>query len=287
MAVVKHSMLSICVFISLIQFTTSFLGKSACQCGRWGSDLRMTIAVFGGTGVTGREFVYQALMGSEKVIVLARDPYKLIVPDRVTMSGNRLMTDPRLTVVKGDVKSQSDVDSLFGAADDITGVVVVLGGKTKDVGKTLLTDGTKNIIHAMKEKTSAKRIAVVTSIGAGDSADQAPLMFKILQNTVMKGVFEDKNNQEKLFTTAEGPGRDLDYCLVRPGGLGSGAPDGVINVIKGQAGQIQRADVAAFLLGAVKDPDFPYLKATPCVSSVSGTGWVKDKKEGFDDVSTA
>lgn len=76
------------------------------------------------------------------------------------------------------------------------------------------------------------------------------------------------------------------YCIVRPGGLGVGAPTGVINVIDGEAGSIQRADVAAFCLGAVTDKSFPYLKQTPCISSVGGTGWVKEKKEGFDSVSS-
>jgi hypothetical protein len=35
---------------------------------------------------------------------------------------------------------------------------------------------------------------------------------------------------------------------VRPGGLGMGAPTGVINVIDGEAGSIARADVADFCL---------------------------------------
>ena len=42
----------------------------------------------------------------------------------------------------------------------------------------MLTDGTQNIISAMKEAGS-KRIGVVTSIGAGDSEDQAPFFFKV------------------------------------------------------------------------------------------------------------
>ncbi len=70
---------------------------------------------------------------------------------------------------------------------------------------------------------------------------------------------------------------------MRPGQLGSGAPTGVVNVIDGQAGSIHRADVASFLLGAVTEADFKYVRKTPCVSSSGGTGWVKEKKEGFDD----
>jgi predicted ThiF/HesA family dinucleotide-utilizing enzyme len=50
-------------------------------------------------------------------------------------------------------------------------VVIALGGKSADVGETMLTDGTANIIQEMK-KNGVKRIAVVTSIGAGDSEKQ-------------------------------------------------------------------------------------------------------------------
>ena len=40
-----------------------------------------------------------------------------------------------------------------------------VGGKTKDVGPRMLTEGTGNIIQAMKKLSAARRIAVVTSIG--------------------------------------------------------------------------------------------------------------------------
>lgn len=44
-----------------------------------------------------------------------------------------------------------------------------------------------------------------------------------------------------------------------------------------KAGSISRADVADFILGAVSEEDFPYLKQAPCISSVGGTSWVKDR----------
>lgn len=78
------------------------------------------------------------------------------------------------------------------------------------------------------------RIAIVTSIGAGDSANQAPIVFRILMSTVMRSIFNDKNNQEQLFLGPGGPGRDLEFCVVRPGGLGLGPPTGVVNVIDGE-----------------------------------------------------
>ena len=236
---------------------------------------KSNLVVIGGTGGTGAECVVQALKRGAKVTVLARTPSKMVYPPG---SGGAkegtLVSDPNLTVVQGDVCNSADVQKVITA--DTTGVVVSLGGKTKDVGKTMLTDGTLNVINAMK-RSEVKRVSVVTSIGAGDSADQAPLVFRILMSTVMRSIFTDKNNQEQLFLGMGGPGRDLEYCIVRPGGLGTGPPTGVINVIDGEAGSIARADVADFCLGALFEDAFPYLKQAPCISSVGGTSWVKDR----------
>jgi hypothetical protein len=44
----------------------------------------------------------------------------------------------------------------------------------------MLSEGTSAVVNAMKRLTKAKRIAVVTSIGAGSSENQAPLMFKVV-----------------------------------------------------------------------------------------------------------
>lgn len=152
--------------------------------------------------------------------------------------------------------------------DDIEGVVIALGGKPSDVGATMLTDGSRNIIYSMKQK-GIKRVAIVTSIGAGDSEPQAPLAFKALMYTVMRDIFADKNNQEALFIPPGSPGHDLEWCVVRPGGLGEGPPVGQINIISGQAGGIQRSDVATFCLGAIMQADFPYIRKTPCISTVN------------------
>lgn len=167
----------------------------------------------------------------------------------------------------------------------------------------MLTDGTKRIIDAM-HKHGVKRVAIVTSIGTGDSLRQAPLSFKALIYTVMRKSFKDKNNQEQLFLSSRGPGHDLEwvawlycfsnypfvescifytnnsYCIVRPGGLGEGSPTGVVNVVDDEAGSIHRSDLAAFLLNSVTVPNFPYLRKAVAVSSSHGTGWVKQK--GFD-----
>lgn len=239
-----------------------------------GADTKGTIVVVGASGLSGSEAVYQALNRGYKVIGLARTPSKLVVP---MGSGGALagqpLTNPNLKVIQGSVVNMGDVRAAF-ESDDIVGVVVALGGKTSDVGKTMLTDGTRNVIEAMKAK-GVKRVAVITSIGAGDSEGQAPFFFRVLMATAMSGIFKDKNNQEALFL--QGPGADLEYTIVRPGGLTVNPPTGVINVIDGEAGSIARADVATFCLDAITEPEWKYVRRTPCISSTGGTSWTKDR----------
>lgn len=223
-----------------------------------------TIAVFGASGLTGSECVYQALKDGDTVIGLTRNPSNLKIPKGSGgTDAEKPLTDPKLTMIAGDVTKKADVAKVF-ENNNVDGVVVALGGKTSDVGETMLTDGTNNVIAAMKDN-GVKRLAVVTSIGAGDSENQAPFFFKVLMWTAMKKIFTDKNNQEEAVMAS-----GLDYCIVRPGGLTVDPPTGVINVIEGEAGSIPRADVAQFCLDAVRVEDFPYIGKAPCISSVGG-----------------
>lgn len=232
-----------------------------------------TIAVFGASGLLASECVYQALKNGDNVVGLTRNPSNLKIPKGSGgSSAGKPLSDSKLTLIAGDVTILGDVAKVFEARS-VDGVVIALGGKTSDVGDTMLTDGTKNVIDSMK-KEGVKRLAVVTSIGAGDSEGQAPFFFKILMMTAMRKIFQDKNNQEKVVKAS-----GLDYCIVRPGGLTVDAPTGVINVIEGEAGSIPRADVAQFCLDAVTVDNFPYIGKTPCISSVGGTSWVKDRSK--------
>merc|ERR1719499_2026826 len=89
--------------------------------------------------------------------------------------------------------------------------------------------------------------------------------------TVMSSIMADKNKQEETVMTA---GADLEYCIVRPGGLKSEPPTGIVTAGKDQdAGASARADVATFCLDAVLDPDFKFLKQAVSISSNMGSGF--------------
>ena len=158
-------------------FAPSSLPASA---SRTSTSLDATIAVIGASGLTAAECVYQALKEGDEVVGLTRSGKVAVPKGSGGSDADKPLTDDKLTVIAGDVTNPADVAKVFER--DIDGVVVALGGKTSDVGETMLTDGTTNVINAMKEK-GVKRLAVVTSIGAGDSENQAPFFFKILMMT--------------------------------------------------------------------------------------------------------
>jgi nucleoside-diphosphate-sugar epimerase len=98
------------------------------------------------------------------------------------------------------------VDKVF-EGNKIQGVIVCVGGPTKKVGTTMCTEGTRNVINACK-KYGVKNIAVVTSIGCGETMKIAPFFFKVLMKTMMSKIMADKNNQGILFVLCR-----LFFCL--------------------------------------------------------------------------
>jgi putative NADH-flavin reductase len=213
---------------------------------------KANLAIFGVTGKTGQCVLKQASSMNKGVFSLVRRK-------------NNIQSDNCHTPYYGDVTILDDVNQVYNG-NVITGTIICLGGATSEVGNTMLTDGTKNIIECvLKSKLASKKIAIVTSIGAGDTINQPPLFFKILMNTVLKDAFVDKNNQEALFLNEDGIGKDLDFTIVRPSGLTDDNLKNVFVIEKG-SGTIPRMSVAEFLLNAIYDRQFPYTGTTVCIT---------------------
>jgi putative NADH-flavin reductase len=205
----------------------------------------MNIAVFGATGATGRQIIAQALEQGHHVTALVRDPARLPI------------THANLTVVQGNVLDDAPVrETLQGA-----GAAVISLGNTADNPDYVVSDGTAVILRAMREG-GVPRVVVVTSMGVGDSLKQVSLPFRMLMQTVLKKPMEDKERQEKLVMDS-----GLEWIIVRPGGLtdapATGRYDAGLDPSIG-AGQVSRADVAAFVLQQLSDDT--YLHRTPAIS---------------------
>jgi len=83
-----------------------------------------------------------------------------------------------------------------------------------------LSDGTKNIIAAMK-KHGVRRLLVVSSIGAGDSKGQGVWWVKAFYRYMLKYVIWDKDTQERRWLAGGAWGYADPVVFRSPGGWGS------------------------------------------------------------------
>ena len=206
----------------------------------------MQIAVFGATGGTGQQVVQQALAAGHSVSALVRDPSRLAAQDE------------RLTVVEGDVLDRAKVDETVSGAD----AVIVSLGNTSNNPDYIVSRGTEVIVDSMTAAGKPMRLIVVSSLGVGESRDQVPFAFKMLMNTVLKKAMDDKERQEALVKAS-----GFDWIIVRPGGLTNGPATGSYKAgvdVKLTAGQVSRADVAAFVLLQLDDDT--YLRQAPAIT---------------------
>jgi uncharacterized protein YbjT (DUF2867 family) len=103
----------------------------------------------------------------------------------------------------------------------------------------------RNVAQAAEE-ASVKRVLLISSIGAGNSYDTAPLISRLSLSKILplKTLAE-----EYLRSTS------LDYTIVRPGGLKNGTANGhgYLSEDVGAFGFIDRADLARLLVACLDD----------------------------------
>lgn len=205
----------------------------------------MKLAVFGATGGTGKEIVMQALDAGHEVTVLVRDSAKLSV------------SHDKLYLVIGNVLNPEKVEETLAGSE----AVCCSLGNTANNPDFVVSDGTQNIVKAMS-KQGIRRLVVVSALGVGNSREQVTLSFKMMMKTVLRKAYEDKERQEQFVRES-----DLDWIIVRPGGLTNNPATGEYTSgldpsIVG--GQVSRADVAAFVLQQLTDDT--YLHQTPAIA---------------------
>ena len=123
----------------------------------------MKIAIFGSTGGSGKELVKQGLELGYEVTAFARTPEKL---DE--------FKHENLKIVQGDVFNYEDVErAIIGQ----NAVLSALGNPTLKPNNTT-SEGTRNIVKAM-QTNNVRRFICETSLGVGDSREQAGFFFSI------------------------------------------------------------------------------------------------------------
>lgn len=204
----------------------------------------MQLAVFGATGGVGRQIVDQALAAGHTVSALARDATKL----PAQQAG--------LTVVAGNVLDSGAVARTLAGA----GAVFVSLGNTPGNPDMIVSQGTAAIVAAM-QAAGVRRLIVISSLGVGDSKDQVPFFFRAIMATALRKPFQDKEAQEQLVRAS-----NLDWTIIRPGGLTDGTATGTYRagLEPSIGGQVSRADVAAFALSQLTSRE--YIGKTPAIA---------------------
>lgn len=200
-----------------------------------------TIALFGATGGTGRQFLEQALAAGHSIRALARTPSKVVIDSS------------RLELIEGDVLVPADVDRTVAGCD----LVVSLFGHVKDSPEWLQTRGTENILAAMREH-GVERIISLSGGGLPFPEKDEPKFLDKTIRFIMKlavpKILDDAIRHAEVLRAG-----DRDWTIVRGPRLTDESLRGEYRVgwMGVNAGtQLGRADLAHFILGLVEEPRF-------------------------------
>lgn len=193
----------------------------------------MNLTIIGGSQGTGASLAQQALAAGHQVTVVSRRGKGPAGARIVTGSA----TDPRVLA-----------DALTNA-----NAVVITVGAAKD-NPTQRTEVTRAVVEAMNV-AGVRRILVQSSLGAGDSMQQLPALLRPVMKVVLAKPLADHNTQEMAVQAS-----NLDWTIVRPAGLKDGDGTGTWKAHTTDEkstlkATVQRADVAAYILSVLEDPD--------------------------------
>lgn len=199
-----------------------------------------TIALFGGSGRTGQQFLTRALKAGHTVKALARTPEKIS------------QTSDRLTVIQGDVLNPGDVDQTVAETD----LVVSLFGHVKGSPEGLQTRGTELILKAM----TTHRVERIVSLSGGglpykeDEPKFADKAIRFIMKVAVPKVLNDAIDHAEVLKRS-----DRQWTIVRGPRLTDEEARGDYRVgwVGVNAGtKVGRADLADFILKLVEDESY-------------------------------
>lgn len=204
----------------------------------------MKIAIFGASGRTGILTVYQALDKGHQVTAFARKSSSVTIQHK------------NLQVIQGDI---GEYDKVKQAVEGQDVIISALGVETRKP-TTVLSEGTRNILRAMKECKVSRFICMSSS---GILGNDAGILFgKIIIPLFLKQVFLDKVRQMKIIQES-----NADWVIIRPTGLTDAPKTGKYKITMGSpvSRRIPRADVADFMLKLMTDKQ--YDRQMPAIAS--------------------
>lgn len=156
----------------------------------------MKFLVIGATGRTGRLLISKALDKGHEVTALVRS--------------TNAELDSRAHLVQGNV---TDASTIADAAQGHDAIISALGVRSIRKTPTLMTDMVRAVIASAKI-SGVDRFVLLSAFGVGDSLAKASWIASGLFRTMLRKVYADKANSEKLLTAS-----DLAWTLEYPGAL--------------------------------------------------------------------
>lgn len=194
----------------------------------------MNVIVFGASGKTGSLVVRKALAAGHAITVFAHE-------QGTHQDGVRQIT--------GDARDPAAVERALAGQD---AAIDTIGGRTPYRATDLETAAARNIVEGMRKQRSS-RLIVISAMGVGDSAEQAPFWYEhLLMPTFMRGTAKDKAGME-----GEVRSSGLAFVIARPPMLSDDPETGSVRIITGEAKghRITRGDLAQFLVDQLRSDE--------------------------------
>jgi uncharacterized protein YbjT (DUF2867 family) len=190
----------------------------------------LNVMVFGASGSLGVELTKVLTARGDKVTAFVRP------------TSDRSQLEPLgIEFAVGDAMDAESV--LVGLQQsDFNAVITTIGGFGDPPPDYI---GNANVFDAAKA-VGISRMILISSIGAGDSYESAPLISRLALSKLLP-----LKTQAEEHLRASG----LDYTIIRPGGLppGTGTGGGILSEDVTTMGFINREDLAPLVIGALYD----------------------------------
>ena len=212
----------------------------------------MKVAIFGSTGLVGRNTLEKALQSGHQVSILVRNAKKVNIEHS------------NLNIVEGSVLNQDTVNDFLQGQEAVIQVLGYNGNPKKPT--TFTTDATKVIINGMKYN-GVKRLIAISVVGVGDSKHFKytffirmvfPIMMRMLKNVIV-----DKNLMEPEIMATK-----LDWTIVRSSAVSDKPAKGDSTVTldgKGLKLSVNVVNLADFIVNQITETRF--IQKTPIISN--------------------
>ena len=196
----------------------------------------MELVVFGASGPTGRQVVQQAVSAGHSVTAVTRNP------DDYPIEASRVR------VVSADVTHPERVADALAGSEAVISTFGVPYSRSK---VTVYSEGIINVIAGMHQHGITRLVCVTsTSVAQGEAPGESlfwrKILIPVLRNVIGRTLYDDMQRMEETVA-----GSDLDWTIVRPGGLfNTAAPTGdyVVSAERLSGRMTSRADLAQTLI---------------------------------------